>query len=460
MNEKLSQALDHISDSHIADAATRKRRRRLWLGAIAAVLALALLLRGPALPVSVYATTVSKASESRALERTDDNFDQWYNEKTSLRSNAVSAVNAMLPFFRDSSAQSLSGSGGENRVWSPVNAFIALSMLAEITENDSRQQILTALNAANTDVLRQRVNAIWENVYQDDGHEISVLANSLWLNQELTYDQSVLDDLAYYHYADVYRTDFSSAKSGKALRTWLNNNTGNLLKSYTASSDLDPNTILTLASTVYFQGKWYHEFSASQNTQDVFHAPDGDITCTYMNRKEMQTDYFWGEDYGAVSLSLKNGSSMWLILPDEDKTAEDVLASGEYLEQITRVDEANENSKYMKVNLSMPKFDVSSGGDASDVFRSLGITDVFDLNRSDFSGITGDSPIFLTSVNQAARVMVDEQGVKAASYLEFPGAGAAAPPEEIIDFVLDRPFLFVIANSAGIPLFVGLVNNP
>ena len=53
----------------------------------------------------------------------------------------------------------------------------------------------------------------------------------------------------------------------------------------------------------------------------------------------------------------------------------------------------------------------------------------------------------------------DEQGVKAAAYIEIPGAGAAAPPEEIIDFILDRPFLFVITSNS-LPLFAGTVNEP
>ena len=44
-------------------------------------------------------------------------------------------------------------------------------------------------------------------------------------------------------------------------------------------------------------------------------------------------------------------------------------------------------------------------------------------------------------------MQIDEEGVKAATYIEFPGAGSAEPPEEIIDFVLDRPFLFVITNG-------------
>jgi serine protease inhibitor len=33
------------------------------------------------------------------------------------------------------------------------------------------------------------------------------------------------------------------------------------------------------------------------------------------------------------------------------------------------------------------------------------------------------------------------------------------PPEEIIDFVLDRPFLFVITNNR-VPMFAGVVNEP
>ena len=42
----------------------------------------------------------------------------------------------------------------------------------------------------------------------------------------------------------------------------------------------------------------------------------------------------------------------------------------------------------------------------------------------------------------------------------IPGAGSAMPPEEIIDFILDRPFLFVIATYEGVPLFTGVVNEP
>ena len=113
----------------------------------------------------------------------------------------------------------------------------------------------------------------------------------------------------------------------------------------------------------------------------------------------------------------------------------------------------------MKVNLSVPKFDVASTMDLSEGLKNMGATNVFYENVTDFTKLTGDSPIYLTGANQSARVEIDEEGVKAAVYIEIPGAGSAAPPEEVIDFVLDRPFLFVITNGS-IPLFAGCVNNP
>ena len=91
----------------------------------------------------------------------------------------------------------------------------------------------------------------------------------------------------------------------------------------------------------------------------------------------------------------------------------------------------------------------------------MGVTDLFTQGTADFSGsVSGDYPVWITAVNQATRVAIDEEGVTAASYIEIPGAGAAMPPEEIIDFILDRPFLFVITNRYDLPLFAGAVNQP
>ncbi len=463
MKDKLQDALNEISDEKIAEAAAHKKsRKKIIFRLLAAALALVVLLSLPRLPMAITAKAVSTASGTRVGERPrhgTDAYYEWLDNRDAASENAQAAMDSLAPFFEESAAAYMSGTT-ENRVWSPVNACIALGMLAEITDGNSRQQILDALNTADLDTLRAHVGGIWESVYKNDGNEISTLANSLWLDKALDYNQDAMDDLAWYHYASVYQSDLQSSQAAKALQAWLNNNTGGLLKNNTAGVAFPENAVFTLASTVYLQSKWGDAFSESSNTAGKFHSPNGSVTATFMNKKEYQTMYYWGESFGAVALNLKNGTKMWFFLPDEDKTVDAVLAEGEYMDFVTLNYDGEASSKAMKVNLSVPKFDITSSADLSEMLQSLGITDVFDGKQANFTALTGEGPVWVTAVNQAARISVDEQGVKAASYIEIPGAGNAMPPDEIIDFILNRPFLFVIADDLGIPIFTGVVNEP
>lgn len=469
MREKLAQALEYISEKHIAEAAEAKRNRKRhpFLTAVAAVLAVAILMNLPYIPISVSAKAISPASEARIEASPDrDDYedfadfevvrDAYYARQKAKEILVADTLEALTPFFTESGAAYM-GNSDENRVWSPINAYIALATLAEVTGGNSRRQILTTLGTDDLETLRSQVSALWEEVYWDNGNEISVLANSLWLDNRLDYEQETMDVLAHHYYTSVYQTELGTSQANRALNAWLRNNTGGLLKT---GASFPEEAVLTLASTVYLQAKWSEQFSAARNTIDVFHAPCGDRNVTYMNKKELKTTYYWGDSFGAVSLWLKNGCKMWFFLPDADKSVEDVLTEGQYLQLLPPSETERENAKYMKVNLSVPKFDISSGGNLKQVLMDLGVTDVFNEEFSDFTAITGDSPVCLTAVNQSARVIIDEEGVKAASYIELPGAGAAEPPEEIIDFILNRPFVFVIADTSGIPLFTGVVNQP
>ena len=55
---------------------------------------------------------------------------------------------------------------------------------------------------------------------------------------------------------------------------------------------------------------------------------------------------------------------------------------------------------------------------------------------------------------------MDEKGVTAAAYTVMAVCGTGMPMGDEIDFVLDRPFLFAITGGDGLPLFVGIVNQP
>lgn len=439
-HKKFAEALNEVDDRYIAEAVKGKKRRKLyWVSAAAAMLALTLAIGAVARPV-ISVKALSKADYSQSSK-------SHYQE-------IHGCVQTLSGFFTDVISQILSDSHGENQVFSPANLYMGLSALTELTGGD--EELLALLQAEDLDALRKQTELIWNMSRYEEKNPV-LLASSVWLDEDLKYNQQTMDILAQHHYTSVYQGDFGTGRTNRAISAWLNRQTGNLLKDTTDNISLDPSTVFALYSTIYFQAKWSEEFNSSKNTKGVFHAAGGDKTATFMNKENMWAYYYWGEDFSAVSLSLK-GNQMWIILPDKGKTADDVLSGEEYGQMLFG---DYRNSKYMKVILSLPKFDIRSSGDLKEDLQVMGVTDIFDREKADFSAaLNTDGPVWLASVNQATRVAIDEEGVTAASYIEFPGATSPAPPEEVIEFIVDRPFIFVVTNNWDIPLFAGVVNEP
>ncbi|MCB6413728.1 hypothetical protein LI221_01380 [Faecalimonas umbilicata] len=362
-------------------------------------------------------------------------------------------------FFEKSTMSLLDSVKEENAVCSPLNVYMALSMLAETTDGDSREQILELLGMEEIQDLRELTKAVWEQNYSNND-SICILANSLWLDTETAYKKETVDLLAENYYASSFQGKMGSEEYNQELQGWVNQQTGGLLEENAADLAFSPETIMELVSTVYLRAKWGHEFEKENTKEDIFHAENGDMTCEFMNQ-ETDTYYYWGDKFGALKLSLlgNNGLSMWFVLPDEGVAPEQLTEEGQLMEVLLNGWDRSDK-KYLTVNLSVPKFDVASSADLKESLHALGVADVFDMNLSDFTPLTEDSKIYLSEVAHSARVAIDEEGVTAAAYTAEIGDGADMPPEEEMDFVIDRPFLFAITNRNNLPLFVGIVKNP
>ena len=148
---------------------------------------------------------------------------------------------------------------------------------------------------------------------------------------------------------------------------------------------------------------------------------------------------------------------MWFILPDEDTSVESILNEDKTLDFIANNGEGTENKEIL-VNLSIPKFDVTSNLDLKEGLKNLGLSDLFAYGKADFSALT-DTGLAVSDVKQSARVKIDEEGVEAAAFTVITADGAGFLPDDEVDFVLNRPFIYVITGADGLPLFVGVINN-
>lgn len=386
-------------------------------------------------------------------------YNAWREDQLARWDRPEGYTDGLAGFFGNCIPVLLSGSSG-NPVCSPLNIYMALAMLAEITGNNSREQILDTLNASSLDALRSQAGHVWNAHYSNDGANFTILANSLWAREGLSLKQATVNTLTEHYYASVFQGDLGSKEMNQQLQQWLNEQTGGLLEEQVQNVSMDPQTVMALASTIFYRVKWRNEFMEEWNTQDTFHGPSGDSQVTFMNRQLSYGPYFWGEGFAAAYLPLEDDSKMWLILPDEGSTPADILNDGEALDLVLNHWENTENQKSLKVNLSMPKFDIAADVQLTEALKTLGITDVFHPESADFSAILPEDPAWLDQVKHAARVTVDEEGVSAAACTVMMMCGAAMPPEEEVDFILDRPFLFLITSRDDMPLFAGIVNQP
>ena len=510
--EQLSDAIGRLDESIVSEAMVPRRRRRPWWVAAVAVAACVCLAVGavaiwpqeePPMDMggvgnhtTVNSDTTTKGDQTIVMTTTKkpaevmtpatipyalaqphypkmavrpgehdygDAYDVWWDSVKTQRDQVKGHSDGMTDYYAKTMAQFLAGEAGENRVYSPLNVYLALSMLAETAQGDSRKQILKLLGVSDLTALREKCGGLWNGVYLNDGAVTSVLSNSLWLAEgdRWTYDENTVNALTEHYYASVFEGEMGSAAYNKALQDWLNAQTANLLKEQAGGLEMDPDTVLALASTICFRAKWQSEFWEEYNENGVFHTANGEVDCTFMTQSPMTSAYF-GEHFTAVSKDLDDGAyNMLFFLPDEG-VAVDKLITDKQVLALMQGKTGSVESQYLKVNMSVPKFDVVSDQDLIGGLKELGVTDVFDAEKSDFGGILAKQtePVWVNQVQHAARVAIDEEGVTAAAYTVTMMYGTGGPPKDELDFVLDRPFMFAITGPGDTILFTGVVENP
>lgn len=385
-------------------------------------------------------------------------YDEWNDAVAALRNQPEGYTDGFDSFFSDSIRSFLTGGETENKIYSPLSLYMTLGMCAEITDGNTRQQILDVLAQEDIDMLRSHAGSIWQANYMDDGMAKCIPSTSLWTNSNITYNQKTVDSVAENYYSSVFTGEPGSDEYNKLMQDWLNEQTDGLLVDYVSDIEMSPETVLTVASAVNYSGKWMNKFDEERTASDTFHSPDGDVQCEFMNA-ERNTMYFWGDKFSSISMKLENNGEMKLILPDEGISPEELINDDEAVGYMMNTGDYP-NSKYSQVNISVPKFDMSSNIDLKDGLSELGIIDIFDSEQADFTPLSESAEnVFLYKAEQDSRVLIDEEGCKASS-LTAMMVGGAGMPNDYVNFVLDRPFVFEIMSETGIPIFVGIVNNP
>ena len=383
-------------------------------------------------------------------------YDEYYSAVMELRGGGIPEGTrfAVSDFAAKSTPLALAGQGGKNAAFSPVSLWAALAMLAPCAQGNSQSQLLSALGVAGQRELTDQVSRLWKGLYTNDGVSSLILSNSVWLNdaQEGEYVQATLDTLGRDYFAGVYTTPMGTAGADQAITDWISKETGGLIGGDGPVVETTPDTLLLLASSLYYKAAWVVPFDASQTQAGDFTTASGETASVDFMHTSQDCSFLRRENYQAAALETQLGE-MFFVLPEEGTAPEELLSDTSFLSSLSS---GAADVQYGTVEWSVPKFDLSADLDLMSTLKALGITDLLNPDQADLSGLTS-MDTFLTQAEQMTRVSVDEEGVEAAA-VTIIADGKGGAPDETCVMNLNRPFLFVL-RSQGVTLFVGVVNE-
>lgn len=354
---------------------------------------------------------------------------------------------------------------GRNVVVSPAGLAGVLGMLLPGARGATAEELAKALHTGLDP--RQYALAVGapDSGSRAGGDQVVLRrSDALWTQQGLAVAPEYLDTLAAAFDTGVHPVDFARDQAGArgSINAAVEKATEGRIKELFGPRQITADTRLALTDALYLKAAWASGFKPANTSERPFHRLDGSTPSVSTMSRTGTLRYaegsggIVGEPWQAVELPYAGGGlAMDLIVPAQGGYA----AFSKGLDQ-AQLDRILGGLDERSVDLTLPRFHFDTANDLVPALRSLGVKAAFDA--PDFTGITGKEPLGLGAVVQKATVEVDEDGTVAAA---GSGAGvvvmAAPAAPESVQLHIDRPFLFLIRDTAdGRPLFLGQVTDP
>ena len=279
-------------------------------------------------------------------------------------------------------------------------------------------------------------------------------ATSAWLQTGVTFTQQYLEKLACLC-AEVHRVDFHGnfKAAVEEINKWVEEKTRGLVRDLVPPNlpNQKEKVVAVLVSALYFEAGWWPR-SFSRVGEGSFAGAARPVEYMALDLRSCGDPSLVGkieDNITVVKLPLKNTEmAMYIVVPRDFKA---YIASLTY--EKLREDLSNLTAEVVYVK--MPIFVAEFKGSIKDVLKELGIRRAFDLSEADFSPMVGSRDVYLSDAFHGAYVKAYEKGIVAAAATAVEAVAICAKVGGA-EVVVDRPFLFVLADDRAI-YFIGHV---
>ncbi|MCG6941550.1 MAG: serpin family protein [Thiohalocapsa sp.] len=367
--------------------------------------------------------------------------------------------------------QRLAAAGDGNLFFSPYSMSMALAMTYAGARGETETQMAEALHFTLPQAELNPAFAALDAAIRTPPADANVpeeerlilnIANALWGQEGFPFRQDYVDLLDRYYNAPLILLDFQTAPEDarQVINDWVAEKTEDRIQDLLPEGSVDAMTRLVLTNAIYFYGQWASQFNEGATADEAFTLLDGTQVMVPMMHQVAPFGYTAGAGYQAIRLPYTSGQgAMLVILPDEGRF-DDVEAqlNAEFFQDV--LDDLPTRS----VILTMPRWKLEYEVSLDGVLRALGMTDAFDPQAADFSGMADLSQaagnLFISAALHKAFVSVDENGTEAAAATGIV-AGVTSMPITDVTLRLDRPFIYAIVDgNTGSILFLGRLLDP
>ena len=339
----------------------------------------------------------------------------------------------------------------ENCLISPLSVMLALAMTANGASGETLTQMLDVIGGGMAlEDLNAYLYQYAKTLPSSDKSKLHI-ANSVWLNDraDFTVRNEFLSACAGWYDAAVYKLPFDESAVNE-INGWVAKNTDDMIRKLV--ENLGANDRMMLINAICFDAKWLISFNGSPEA--TFTRADGEKEKAAMMYDE-EGEYYEGDGYTGFAKPYANGYKFVGILPDENVPLDDLIA-GLDKEKLSAM---LENAVGTDVLIGLPKFTYGYGTSLIQTLKRMGMTDAFGM-AADFSPMSADTDLFISGVEHRTFIEVTEAGTRAAAVTGVTMAAKSAPAAEPKRVVLDRPFLYMIVDTANnLPIFIGTVNS-
>jgi serpin B len=347
----------------------------------------------------------------------------------------------------------------DNAFVSPYGISSALAMIYYGAEGETAREIADAMRfrLRPKDLATAVGDMQFKSFVPHDG--VLGTANRVWGRQGLAFLDSYRETLHFRFDCGFEQIEFAdSAKAAKSVNSWTSGATKGLVSDVITNRDLDDQTQFVVTSVAYFSGKWTVPFHHESTLVEDFSTGSGDVKVPMMRLHHETCLYAAIDGLQILDKTYGDGEfSMVILLPDQVPGSLAKLESSLTSDNLARWLGALSPEN---IQIAVPRFNLETGYDLSDVLKSLGMKRAFEPAAADFSGMCDTQEIALGKILHKSYGAVDELGTQAAGATRAFGYLREVPRKPQL-FRADRPFVFLIRdNRTGAILFIGRVVNP